>query len=128
MDTEVLSRKCYCSHSKVFSLIFPTTLSKLIDFFPFPKKTREISPSRIILRRSGTKKQVRDLSPDLPRARVRDLSHVFFVSDLRRIIRQGEIFRFFFRKREEINRFGKCSNSLCRKLRHQRVSSVILPK
>ncbi len=86
-----------------------TTLSKSIDFFPFPKKTQEISPSRIILRRSGTKKQARDLSPDLPQARVRDLSLVFFVPDLRRIIRQGEISRVFFTKREEINRFGKCS-------------------
>ena len=78
------------------SFLSYTTLSKLIDFFPFPKKPREISPSRIILPRSGTKKLVRDLSPDLPRARVRDLSLVFFVPDLRRIIRQGEISRFFF--------------------------------
>ena len=47
-----------------YVLLFPeyhhsflsTTLSKSIDFFPFPKKPREISPSRIILRRSGTKK------------------------------------------------------------------------
>ena len=51
-------------------MTIPTTLSKSIDFFPFPKKPQEISPSRIILRRSGTKKQARDLSPDLPRARV----------------------------------------------------------
>ncbi len=42
---------------------------------------------------------------------VRDLSLVFFVPDLRRNTSQGEISRvFFFRKREEINRFGKCSN------------------
>ena len=88
----------------VFQIVFDatryTTLSKSIDFFPFPKKPREISPSRMILRRSGTKK-ARDLSPDLPRARVRDLSLVFFVPDLRRNTSGGDL-PFFFWIREEI--------------------------
>jgi hypothetical protein len=59
------------------------------------------SPPHIILRRSGTKKtSERSLTRSPPSEGE---------SDLRRIIRQVEISRFFFRKREEINRFGKCS-------------------
>ena len=46
----------------------------------------------------------------------------FFVPDLRRIIRQGEISQLFFRKREEINRFGKCSKTRYEMLTHSRES------
>ncbi len=66
-----------------------TKLSKSIDFFPFPKNPREISPSRIILLWSGTKKTSERSLTRSPPSEGEDLSL--------------EISRFFFRKREEIN-------------------------
>ena len=65
-------------------------------FFPYPKKKWEISPE-VFLRRSGTKK-TSERSLTLARGRSGERSLAFFVPDLRRIIREGEISRGFLGK------------------------------
>ena len=83
----------------VFQIVFDatryTTLSKSIDFFPFPKKPWEISPSRMILRRSGTKKK-QEISHQISPERGWEISRLFFLYLIYVEILLGEISRFFF--------------------------------
>ena len=67
------------------SSLFLTTLSKSIDFFPFPKNPQEISPSHnsTQIRYKKNKREILTRSP--PSQGERSLT-CFFVPDLRRII------------------------------------------